>query len=433
MSRPKKAGLDFYYKDVDETDDYRRMLLMDKFGPKGWTVMDYITGRVYKNGYYLEIPVNYLAAQIKRSIGDKWIDMDTVIEIIDFCAEIGLLDKRLLAQSVITSEELQRNYSYVSARRKADRSKYWLLPDENDNSDEISSETETASSAAYIPDVKQNQTVNGINSTEIPKAQNCQSDNGINATVIPPKEDIKSDNGINAAVITQSREDNSREDNSKAEQKKEYELKAEQSKAEQKKEYELKAEHSKAEQSSTFKSARKSADEIFLSDDCADDYCRSHAAATDGGEDLPAADDDDYSWVITPPGWSFNDQLPIVDMTSVAAASPAAANADNVNAHAAAAAADYEKIDKAFFAAVGTHLSPADRENIDALFREGADNYMIIYALNKVASRHDQKKIFSFSYFIPMIREMIGELNSSLSNGKKKKLPADYGFIHNDM
>ena len=416
MSRPKKAGLDFYYKDVDETDDYRRMLLMDKFGPKGWTVMDYITGRVYKNGYYLEIPVNYLAAQIKRSIGDKWIDMDTVIEIIDFCAEIGLLDKRLLAQSVITSEELQRNYSYVSARRKADRSKYWLLPDENENSDEISSETETASSAAYIPDVKQNQTVNGINSTEIPKAQNCQSDNGINAAVIPLKEDIKSDNGINAAVITQSREENSREDNSKAEQKKEYELKAE---------------HSKAEQSSTFKSARKSADEIFLSDDCADDYCRSHAAATDGGEDLPAADDDDYSWVITPPGWSFNDQLPIVDMTSVAAASPAAANADNVNAH--AAAADYEKIDKAFFAAVGTHLSPADRENIDALFREGADNYMIIYALNKVASRHDQKKIFSFSYFIPMIREMIGELNSSLSNGKKKKLPADYGFIHNDM
>ena len=418
MSRPKKAGLDFYYKDVDETDDYRRMLLMDKFGPKGWTVMDYITGRVYKNGYYLEIPVNYLAAQIKRSIGDKWIDMDTVIEIIDFCAEIGLLDKRLLAQSVITSEELQRNYSYVSARRKADRSKYWLLPDENENSDEISSETETASSAAYIPDVKQNQTVNGINSVEIPKAQNCQSDNGINAAVIPLKEDIKSDNGINAAVITQSREENSREDNSKAEQKKEYELKAEQS---------------KAEQSSTFKSARKSADEIFLSDDCADDYCRSHAAATDGGEDLPAADDDDYSWVITPPGWSFNDQLPIVDMTSVAAASPAAANADNVNAHAAAAAADYEKIDKAFFAAVGTHLSPADRENIDALFREGADNYMIIYALNKVASRHDQKKIFSFSYFIPMIREMIGELNSSLSNGKKKKLPADYGFIHNDM
>ena len=418
MSRPKKAGLDFYYKDVDETDDYRRMLLMDKFGPKGWTVMDYITGRVYKNGYYLEIPVNYLAAQIKRSIGDKWIDMDTVIEIIDFCAEIGLLDKRLLAQSVITSEELQRNYSYVSARRKADRSKYWLLPDENENSDEISSETETASSAAYIPDVKQNQTVNGINSTEIPKAQNCQSDNGINAAAIPLKEDIKSDNGINAAVITQSREENSREENSKAEQKKEYELKAEQS---------------KAEQSSTFKSARKSADEIFLSDDCADDYCRSHAAATDGGEDLPAADDDDYSWVITPPGWSFNDQLPIVDMTSVAAASPAAANADNVNAHAAAAAADYEKIDKAFFAAVGTHLSPADRENIDALFREGADNYMIIYALNKVASRHDQKKIFSFSYFIPMIREMIGELNSSLSNGKKKKLPADYGFIHNDM
>ena len=418
MSRPKKAGLDFYYKDVDETDDYRRMLLMDKFGPKGWTVMDYITGRVYKNGYYLEIPVNYLAAQIKRSIGDKWIDMDTVIEIIDFCAEIGLLDKRLLAQSVITSEELQRNYSYVSARRKADRSKYWLLPDENENSDEISSETETASSAAYIPDVKQNQTVNGINSVEIPKAQNCQSDNGINAAVIPLKEDIKSDNGINAAVITQSREENSREENSKAEQKKEYELKAEQS---------------KAEQSSTFKSARKSADEIFLSDDCADDYCRSHAAATDGGEDLPAADDDDYSWVITPPGWSFNDQLPIVDMTSVAAASPAAANADNVNAHAAATAADYEKIDKAFFAAVGTHLSPADRENIDALFREGADNYMIIYALNKVASRHDQKKIFSFSYFIPMIREMIGELNSSLSNGKKKKLPADYGFIHNDM
>lgn len=42
------------------------MLLMDRYGPTGCTVLDIVVSRVYKNGYYLETPLEYLAAMEKE-------------------------------------------------------------------------------------------------------------------------------------------------------------------------------------------------------------------------------------------------------------------------------------------------------------------------------------------------------------------------------
>lgn len=84
------------------------------------------------NGYYLEVPLDRLATQIVRTIGNRWIkDKNLVLQVIQYCADIGLFDNALLTQSVITSVGIQRRYSEVTVRNKVDKSKYWLLEKSN--------------------------------------------------------------------------------------------------------------------------------------------------------------------------------------------------------------------------------------------------------------------------------------------------------------
>lgn len=129
MPRPKKTGLDYYYKGVDEFEDYRMTELVDEYGAMGYMVYDILLSKVYKNGYYLEIPIEHLATQISRLIGNRWIrDKNEVITIIKYCGKVGLIDNNFLENGVITSKEIQMHYSCVSARRKMDKTKYWLLP-----------------------------------------------------------------------------------------------------------------------------------------------------------------------------------------------------------------------------------------------------------------------------------------------------------------
>ncbi|MGN0503123.1 MAG: hypothetical protein ACI4HN_09385, partial [Ruminococcus sp.] len=51
---------------------------------------------------------------------------DLVGQVIDYCAEIGLFDKDLLQQNIMTSVGIQRRYDSVTVRNKVDKSKYWL-------------------------------------------------------------------------------------------------------------------------------------------------------------------------------------------------------------------------------------------------------------------------------------------------------------------
>ena len=46
---------------------------------------------------------------------------------IQYCADIGLFDRALLSQSVITSAGIQRHYSEVTVRSKVNNEKYRLL------------------------------------------------------------------------------------------------------------------------------------------------------------------------------------------------------------------------------------------------------------------------------------------------------------------
>ena len=132
MGRQPKKGLDYFPRDVDYYDDFKIMDLMNEYGPLGQTIYDVIICMIYHEGYYLEIPsMEHLAIKIIKTIGNRWIKKkDFVLQVIHYCADIGLFDKDLLNQNVITSAGVQRRYDEVTVRNKVDRSKYWLI-DEN--------------------------------------------------------------------------------------------------------------------------------------------------------------------------------------------------------------------------------------------------------------------------------------------------------------
>lgn len=133
------------------------MDLMNEYGPLGQTIYDVILCMIYHEGYYLEVPkMEQLAVKIIKTIGNRWVKKkDFVLQVIHYCAEIGLFDQALLNQNVITSVGVQRRYKEVTVRNKVDRSKHWLI-DENGQPllnapKNTISATETRISATEIP------------------------------------------------------------------------------------------------------------------------------------------------------------------------------------------------------------------------------------------------------------------------------------------
>lgn len=168
MPRPKKTGLDYFPFDVDYWDDFKIMDLLNEYGPLGTAIYEIILSKVYRNGYYLEVPLDKLATQIVRIIGNRWIkEKNLVLQVIQYCADIGLFNNALLMQSVITSVGIQRRYSEVTVRNKVDKSKYWLLDKE-----------ENQAALINIPQ----------NTVSVAKTGISVAETKINATVIPQKE-----------------------------------------------------------------------------------------------------------------------------------------------------------------------------------------------------------------------------------------------------
>lgn len=131
MARPQKRGLDYFPRDTDYYNDYKIMALLERYGPMGHIVYDALLCLIYRNGYYLAIPLDQVAFQIMRMVGNRWIkDKSLVLNVIHYCADIGLIDDGLLSQNVITSSGIQRRYAEVTVRNKVDKSLYWLLKKE---------------------------------------------------------------------------------------------------------------------------------------------------------------------------------------------------------------------------------------------------------------------------------------------------------------
>ncbi len=186
MARPVKKGLYYFPLDVDFYDNYKIMDLLDQFGPLGVLVYEIIISKVYSNGYYLELPLEKLISQLTRIIGNRWIrSKDLVLQVILYCADIGLFDKELLNQSVITSAGIQQRYCEVTVRNKADKSKYWLIDADN---------SQSASKA--VPEKTVSVTKTPVTATETQ----------VNEVKIPQKESKENKSKLNKTKLNQTKE-----------------------------------------------------------------------------------------------------------------------------------------------------------------------------------------------------------------------------------
>ena len=133
MPRPPKKGLAYFPKDTDYYQDEKIVELAIKYGPLGLTTFDVLLTLIYREGYYIEMSTAKAAIYIVRIVGGNWYRksgmsaIDFATEIIQYCAEIGLLDETLVRQDVMTSIGIQKRYAAVTARNKVDKTKYWLL------------------------------------------------------------------------------------------------------------------------------------------------------------------------------------------------------------------------------------------------------------------------------------------------------------------
>ncbi|WP_455055850.1 DUF4373 domain-containing protein, partial [Merdimonas faecis] len=128
---PNKKGLVYFPKMIDFYEDDKIFDLLDRYGPLGVTVYDCILCIVYKHGYYAEIPLDKLSMMIIKMIGNKWVkSKKTVVQVVHFCSEIGLLNDDLMTENIITSVGIQRRYYEIAVKRMKRQlytDKYWLL------------------------------------------------------------------------------------------------------------------------------------------------------------------------------------------------------------------------------------------------------------------------------------------------------------------
>ena len=71
MPRPPKRGLDYFGKDVDFYEDFKIIDLLSEYGPVGVVIYDFLLTQIYKNGYYLELPIDKAALLAVRAIGSR--------------------------------------------------------------------------------------------------------------------------------------------------------------------------------------------------------------------------------------------------------------------------------------------------------------------------------------------------------------------------
>ena len=134
MARPFKKGLSYFPLDVKFFDDPKIQELIMEVGYLGIVVYLRILTLVYQEGYYLEISVQSLARLIFRDIrGQNLTKVDRVIEVIYRIAECELIDSNLVAKGIITSSSIEKQWLIsTSRRRNIDKSKYWLLTQEEE-------------------------------------------------------------------------------------------------------------------------------------------------------------------------------------------------------------------------------------------------------------------------------------------------------------
>lgn len=149
---PNKSALDYFPKMVNFYEDDKIFDLLDEYGPLGVTIYDVILTIVYSNGYFANLSKDKLSRMVIRKIGNKWIkSQKVVVQVIDYCADLGLLSKDLMLQNIITSEGIQKRFYKIAVKlmkRQLYSEEYWLL---DKNGESLKSAPKKPISSEEIP------------------------------------------------------------------------------------------------------------------------------------------------------------------------------------------------------------------------------------------------------------------------------------------
>lgn len=128
-----KTGLDYYRLDTDRYQDRRIKRLKKDFGCNGIAVYDYLLCEIYRDKGCFLVWDESTAFDVAEYFGLK---ENTVKEIVNYCAAVGLFDKALLCcESILSSHSIQHRYLEMCNRAKRKNIKipeeYKIIPEES--------------------------------------------------------------------------------------------------------------------------------------------------------------------------------------------------------------------------------------------------------------------------------------------------------------
>lgn len=128
MGRCRKVGLNYYPFDVDFPQDIRIRKLVKYKDGRAITVYVLLLCSIYKNGYYMEWDDD-VPFIISEQTG---FDEEYILDVIKYCAKVGLFSEELFAQGVLTSKSIQERYIKICAecRRSSGIKEYDLISSE---------------------------------------------------------------------------------------------------------------------------------------------------------------------------------------------------------------------------------------------------------------------------------------------------------------
>lgn len=219
---PRKRGLAYFRMDVDFFEDDRIQDCIFDFGPVAAAVYLAILCIVYSNGSHARMDREKLIRAVKLKVGHDYFarqqrmqreggkrKKDTVADVIDRFAEIGLIDRECLGAGIVTSREMQRRHRDASAltHRCLDSADYWLLEDSENEEDaealiksslngfsseeiRLSSEENTEMSEESTPKRKENKRKEGAITLSYPSIHQGQAgsrtEDGRDGRITPP-------------------------------------------------------------------------------------------------------------------------------------------------------------------------------------------------------------------------------------------------------
>lgn len=114
MSRPPKAGIDYFPLDVDFFTDKKIRILKARYGADGIAIYLYLLCEIYRAGYYIRFDDDMLFI-LSNDLG---MSPDKVKQVLKFLLERSLLDSTLFqSDTILTSAGIQKRFQLAVKER----------------------------------------------------------------------------------------------------------------------------------------------------------------------------------------------------------------------------------------------------------------------------------------------------------------------------